>query len=85
MKMLNLVCKKDFYMEPNYEGAPVELSYKAGKNYTFLKIGNKYIGFDESQHTKHTLLQECIDKHFFKEKLGEFDIIDDIASELRRL
>jgi len=74
MEMLNLVCKKNYYMEEDYVGATPELSYKAGNNYVFLKIGDKYLSFDENKCYEHILNKNDIEEFFFKEKLGSFNI-----------
>ena len=74
MKMLNLVCKKDYYMEPEYEEDIPELAYKAGNTYVFLNTGNEYLGFDEYKCYKHILCKSDIEEYFLNEELGSFDI-----------
>ena len=73
-----MVCKKDFEMNPEYEGAPIEISYKAGRSYVFLKVGDRYLGFDETQTVKHEMSQDLIDEYFFKEVLGRFNVTDQV-------
>lgn len=84
MEMLNMVCKKDFEMNPEYEGAPIEISYKAGRSYVFLKVGDRYLGFDETQTVKHEMSQDLIDEYFFKEVLGRFNVTDQVVVEVEK-
>ena len=74
MRMLNLICKKDYYMEEEYVGATPELAYKAGNSYVFFNIGDEYLGFDEYKCYKHILCKSDVEEYFLNEELGSFDI-----------